>query len=66
MPLRLPFSPAQGEKRLSNNFSAGIHYTWSAFIDDAEVFNPSSGGSRIPGFFQSSRIAGVDTIGLNG
>ena len=33
-----------GEKRLSNNFSAGIHYTWSAFIDDAsEVFNPSSG-----------------------
>jgi len=32
------------EKRLSNNFSAGIHYTWSAFIDDAsEVFNPSSG-----------------------
>jgi len=33
-----------GEKRLSNAFSAGVHYTWSAFIDTAsEVFNPSSG-----------------------
>jgi len=32
------------EKRLSNNFSAGIHYTWSSFIDTAsEVFNPSTG-----------------------
>src|SRR6266566_931729 len=33
-----------GEKRLSNAFSAGIHYTWSTFIDTAsEIFNPSSG-----------------------
>jgi hypothetical protein len=32
------------EKRLSNNFSAGIHYTWSSFIDTAsEIFNPSTG-----------------------
>ena len=32
------------DKRLSRNFSAGIHYTWSSFIDTAsEVFNPSSG-----------------------
>ena len=32
------------EKRLSNGFSAGVHYTWSSFIDSAsEVFNPSSG-----------------------
>ncbi len=31
------------DKRLSNNFSAGVHYTWSAFIDDgSEIFNPSS------------------------
>lgn len=30
------------DKRLSNNFSAGFHYTWSTFIDTAsEVFNPS-------------------------
>jgi hypothetical protein len=33
-----------GEKRLSRNFSAAVHYTWSAFIDDAsDVFNASSG-----------------------
>jgi len=33
------------EKRLSNNFSAGVHYTWSAFIDDAsEIFNPQPQG----------------------
>lgn len=33
------------EKRLSNNFSMGAHYTWSAFIDDAsEIFNPSVAG----------------------
>jgi len=33
------------EKRLSNNFSLGAHYTWSAFIDDAsEIFNPSVAG----------------------
>jgi hypothetical protein len=32
------------EKRLSRGFSAGMHYTWSSFIDTAsEVFNPSSG-----------------------
>jgi hypothetical protein len=32
------------EKRLSKGFSAGVHYTWSAFIDTAsEIFNPSSG-----------------------
>jgi hypothetical protein len=30
------------EKRLSQNFSAGVHYTWSSFIDTAsEIFNPS-------------------------
>ncbi len=33
------------EKRLSRNFSAGFHYTWSAFIDDAsEIFNPQPQG----------------------
>lgn len=33
------------EKRLSNNFSMGAHYTWSAFIDLAsEIFNPSVSG----------------------
>ena len=32
------------EKRLTRGFSAGFHYTWSSFIDDAsEIFNPSSG-----------------------
>lgn len=32
------------DKRLSRNFSAGLHYTWSAFIDTAsEIFNPSTG-----------------------
>ncbi|HEY7785696.1 MAG TPA: carboxypeptidase regulatory-like domain-containing protein [Pyrinomonadaceae bacterium] len=32
------------DKRLSSNFSAGVYYTWSSFIDDAsEIFNPSSG-----------------------
>jgi hypothetical protein len=32
------------DKRLSRGFSAGVHYTWSAFIDTAsEVFNPSGG-----------------------
>jgi hypothetical protein len=30
------------EKRLSRGFSAGVHYTWSTFIDTAsEIFNPS-------------------------
>jgi hypothetical protein len=33
---------ASFEKRLSNNFSGALHYTWSAFIDTAsEIFNPS-------------------------
>jgi hypothetical protein len=33
------------EKRLSQNFAIGAHYTWSAFIDDAsEIFNPSVAG----------------------
>lgn len=32
------------DKRLSNNVSAGFHYTWSSFIDTAsEIFNPSTG-----------------------
>lgn len=32
------------EKRLSAGFSAGLHYTWSSFIDEAsEIFNPSPG-----------------------
>ena len=32
------------EKRFSRGFSAGVHYTWSAFIDEAsEIFNPSPG-----------------------
>jgi len=32
------------EKRLSRGISAGVHYTWSSFIDTAsEIFNPSSG-----------------------
>lgn len=31
------------EKRLSQNFSAGLYYTWSSFIDTAsENFNPST------------------------
>ena len=35
---------ASMEKRLSRGVSAGIHYTWSSFIDTAsEIFNPSSG-----------------------
>ncbi len=32
------------DKRLSRGFSAGIHYTWSTFIDTAsEIFNASNG-----------------------
>jgi hypothetical protein len=32
------------DKRLSSGFSAGVHYTWSSFIDTAtEIFNSSSG-----------------------
>jgi len=35
---------ASMEKRLSRGVSAGVHYTWSSFIDSAsEIFNPSSG-----------------------
>jgi hypothetical protein len=37
------------DKRLSKNFSMGLHYTWSAFIDDAsEIFNQSSGEIAVP------------------
>jgi hypothetical protein len=33
------------DRRFARGLSAGAHYTWSAFIDDAsEVFNPSSRG----------------------
>jgi hypothetical protein len=33
-------------KRLSKNFSGGLHYTWSSFIDDtSDVFNPSTSES---------------------
>lgn len=33
------------EKRLSQNFSLGTHYTWSTFIDDqSEIFNSSVAG----------------------
>ncbi len=33
------------DKRLSQNFSAGVHYTWSSFIDNAsELFNPQPQG----------------------
>ena len=36
---------AQLDKRFSRGFSAGLHYTWSAFIDTAsEIFNPSNSG----------------------
>jgi hypothetical protein len=32
------------DKRLSRGFSAGVHFTWSSFIDTAsELFNPSGG-----------------------
>lgn len=33
------------DKRLSRNFSAGVHSTWSTFIDNAsEIFNPQPQG----------------------
>ncbi|MEP7339198.1 MAG: carboxypeptidase-like regulatory domain-containing protein [Acidobacteriota bacterium] len=36
------------EKRLTHNFSAGLHYTYSAFIDTAsEIFNPSTGSVAV-------------------
>jgi hypothetical protein len=32
------------DKRLSRGFSAGVHFTWSSFIDTAsDLFNPSGG-----------------------
>ena len=35
---------ASFDKRLSRGFSAGLHFTWSSFIDTAsELFNPSGG-----------------------
>lgn len=35
-------------KRLSDNFSAGLHYTWSTFIDDAsDVFAVSASESSV-------------------
>jgi hypothetical protein len=35
---------ASFDKRLSKGFSAGVHFTWSSFIDTAsELFNPSGG-----------------------
>ncbi len=37
------------DKRFSQGFSVGAHYTWSAFIDSAsEIFNPSSGEVATP------------------
>ena len=46
------------EKRLSRGFSAGVHYTWSSFIDTAsEIFNPSSGEVAVP---QDSFNIGAD------
>jgi hypothetical protein len=45
-----------GEKRLSKNVSAAIHYTWSAFIDDAsDVFNASSGEVAVSQDFYNRR-----------
>jgi len=37
------------DHRFSKGLNGGIHYTWSAFIDDgSEVFNPSSGEVATP------------------
>jgi hypothetical protein len=37
------------EKRLSGGLSAGLHYTWSRYLDTAsEIFNPSSGEVAVP------------------
>jgi hypothetical protein len=37
------------EKRFSEGLSAGVHYTWSRFVDTAsEVFNPSTGEVAVP------------------
>jgi TonB dependent receptor len=37
------------DKRLSGGLSAGLHYTWSRYLDTAsEVFNPSSGEVAVP------------------
>jgi len=36
-------------KRLSNNFSAGLHYTWSTFIDDgSDIFAASATENALP------------------
>jgi hypothetical protein len=46
------------DKRLTRGFSAGLHYTWSKFIDTAsEIFNPSSGEVAVP---QDSFDIGAD------
>jgi hypothetical protein len=46
------------EKRLRGGLSAGVHYTWSKFLDTAsEIFNPSSGEVAIP---QDSFNIGAD------
>jgi carboxypeptidase family protein len=37
------------DKRFSGGLSAGLHYTWSKYLDTAsEVFNPSSGEVAVP------------------
>jgi hypothetical protein len=37
------------EKRMSGGLSAGLHYTWSRYLDTAsEIFNPSSGEVAVP------------------
>ena len=46
------------EKRLSGGLSAGLHYTWSEYLDTAsEIFNPSSGEVAVP---QDSFDIGAD------
>jgi hypothetical protein len=37
------------EKRMSGGLSAGVHYTWSRYLDTAsEIFNPSTGEVAVP------------------
>jgi hypothetical protein len=46
------------EKRMSGGLSAGLHYTWSRYLDTAsEIFNPSSGEVAVP---QDSFDIGAD------
>jgi hypothetical protein len=46
------------DKRFSKGFSAGLHYTWSSFIDTAsEIFNPSGGEVAVA---QDSRNLAAD------